>query len=98
MIFLIIQFSSVAQSHLTLCDPMDCSMPGFPVHHQFPEPTQIQVHRIVDVFNHLILCCPLLLLPSIFPRFRVFSNESDLRIRWPKYSASTSVLPMNTQD
>ena len=51
--------------------------------------------------NHLILCHPLLLLPSIFPRIRGFSNESDLRIRWPKYwgvSASTSVLPVNTQD
>ena len=50
--------------------------------------------------NHLILCHPLLLLPSIFPSVRVFSNESDLCIRWPKYwsSASTSVLPMNTQD
>ena len=51
--------------------------------------------------NHLIFCRPLLLLPSIFPSIRVFSNESALRIRWPKYigvSASTSVLPMNTQD
>ena len=50
--------------------------------------------------KHLILCCPLLLLPSIFPSIRVFSNESTLCIRWPRYliSASTSVLPMNTQD
>ena len=50
--------------------------------------------------NHVILCCPLLLLPSIFPRISVFSNESALRIRWPKYwsFSSTSVLPMNTQD
>ena len=51
-------------------------------------------------YHHLILCHPLLLLPSIFPSIRVFSNESTLPIRWPKYwvSASTSVLPMNTQD
>ena len=47
--------------------------------------------------NHLILCCPLLLLPSIFPSIRVFSNESVLRIRWPKYWTSASVLPMNIQ-
>ena len=72
------QFSSVAQSCLTLCDPVDCSMPGFPVHHQLPDLVQTRVH------NHLILCHPLLIL-SIFPSIRVFSNESVLCIRWPKY-------------
>ena len=64
---------------------MDCSMPGFPVHHQLPEPTQTHVHRIVMPSNHLILCCLPLLLLSIIPSIRVFSNESLLCIRWPKY-------------
>ena len=86
------QFSSVAQSCPTLCDPMDCSTPGFPVHYQLPEPTQTHVHRIRDASNHLILSCPLLLPPSSFPSIRVFSNESILPIRWPKYW-SFSVSP-----
>ena len=81
-------FSSVAQSCLTLCDPVDCSMPGFPIHHQLLEPTQTHVH--------LILCHPLLLPLSIFPSIRVFSNESILPIRWPKYwSFSFSISPSN---
>ena len=81
-----VQFSSVAQSCPTLCDPMDCSTPGFPVHHQLPELAQTHVHRVGDAIqpNHLILCHPLLL-PSIFPSIRVFSKESVLCIRWPKY-------------
>ena len=79
-----IQFSSVAQSCLTLCDPTDYSMSGFPVHHQVLEPVQTHV-RVDDTSNHLILRHPLLLLLSIFPGIRVFSNESVLRIRWPKY-------------
>ena len=77
--------SVVAHSRLTLCDPMDYSMPDFLVHHQFPEFTQTYVHLVGDASSHLILCCPLLLLPSIFPSIRVFSNESVLHIRWPKY-------------
>jgi len=62
-------------------------MPGFPVHDQLPELTQFKLMSIESVMpsNHLILCHPLLLLPSIFPRIRVFSNESVLCIRWPKY-------------
>ena len=80
-----VQFSSVAQSCPTLCDPMNCSTPGLPVHHQLLESTQNHVHRVGDAINHLILCRPLLLLPSIFPSIRVFSNESALSIRWPKY-------------
>ena len=68
-----------------LCDPMDCSTPGLPVHHQLLEFTQTHVHLVGMSSNHLILCCPLLLLPPIFPSIRVFSNESALRIRWPKY-------------
>ena len=79
------QFSSVAQSHPTLCNPMDCSTPGLPVCHQLPEFTQTHVIELVMPSNHLILCCPLLLPPSVFPSIRVFSIESGLRIRWPKY-------------
>ena len=83
---------------MTLCDPMDCSKPGLPVHHQLPELTQTHVHRVGDASNHLILCplCPLLLLPSIFPSIRVFSSESALLIRWPKYWIfSLSISPFN---
>ena len=79
------QFSSVAQSCPTLCNPMNCSTPGLPIHHQLPESTQTPVHWSVMPYNHLILCCPLLLQPSVFPSIRVFSNESALCIRWPKY-------------
>ena len=96
-----VQFSSVTQSCLTLCNPMNCSTPGLPVHHQLLESTQTHVIELVMPSNYLILCHPLLLLPSIFPSIRVFSNESALRMRWPKFigvSALASVLPMNTQD
>ena len=76
-------------SHLiefdSLCNPMDCSMPGFRVHHQFLEFAQTHVHRVSDAIQLLILCRPLLLLPSIFASIRVFSNESALCGRWPKY-------------
>ena len=94
------QYSSVTQLCPTLCDPVDCSMPGFPVYHQLLELAQTHNHRIGDPSNHLILRCPLLLLPSIFPSIRVFSKESVLHIRWPKlWSFSfTSVLAMNIQD
>ena len=80
-----VQFSSVAQSCLTLCDPMDCSTSGLPVHHQLPELLKLMSIESVMPSSHLILCRTLLLLPSVFPRIRVFSNESVLRIRWPKY-------------
>ena len=100
IVYSIVQFSSVPQSCLSLCDPMDCSTPGLPVHHQLPEFTQTHVHCISDTANHLIPCRSLLLLPSIFPSIRVFSNESALCIRWQSIgvSASASVLPMNIQD
>ena len=94
------QFNSVAQSGTTLCDPMDCSMPVFSVHHQLLELKLMSIESVMPS-NHLNLCHPLLLLPSVFPSIRVFSSESLLHIRWPKYSgvsASTSVLPMNIQD
>ena len=79
------QFNSVAQSRPTLCDPIDCSRPGLPVHHQPIEPTQTQVHHIGDAIQPSDPLSSLLLPPSIFPSIRVFSNESVLRIRWPKY-------------
>ena len=83
---------SVTQSCMTLCDPRDCSTPGFPVLH-LPELAQTHVHYIL-----LLLCHPLLLLPSIFPTIRVFSNESVLHIRWPKYwSFSFSISLSNEQ-
>ena len=84
------QLNSVAQSCPTLCDPMNCSAPGLPVHHQLPEFTQTHVHRV----GGAILCRPLLLPSSIFPSIRVFSNESVLFIRWQKYwSFSLSISP-----
>ena len=73
---------SVTQLCLTLCDPKDCSSPGFPVLLEF---AQTQSIESVMPSNHLILCHPLLLPPSIFSSIRVFSNESFLPIRWPKY-------------
>ena len=93
------QFSSVAQSSPNLCDPKECNTPGFPVHHQLLELAQIHVHWVSDAITHLILCHPLILPPN-FPSIRVFSNESILRIRWPKYwSFSFSInLPINIQD
>ena len=88
------QFSSVAQSCLTLCDPMNRSTPGLPVHHHLLGFTQTHVHRSVMPSSHLILGRPLLLLPPIPPSIGVFSNESTLPMRWPKYwSFSFSIIP-----
>ena len=90
------QFSSVAQSCPTLCDPINCSTPGLPAHHPLPELLKLMSTESVMPSNHLILCRPLLLLPSIFPSIRVFSNESALSMRWPKYwSFSFSISPSN---
>ena len=87
---------SVDKLHLTLCDPMDCSMPGFPVFHYLPSLLRLMSIESVMPSNHLILCCPLLLLPSMFPSVRVFSNVLALCIRWPKYwSFSFSISPSN---
>ena len=92
--FPIVQFSSVAQSCPTLCDPMNHSTPGLPVHHQLPEFTQTHVHRVHDANQHLILGRALFLLPPISPSIRVFSNESVLRMRYLKYwSFSFSIIP-----
>ena len=75
---------------------MNRSTPGLSVHHQQPEFTQTYVHRVGIPSSHLILCCPLLLLPPIPPSIRVFSNDSTLRMRWSKYwSFSFSVSPSN---
>ena len=80
-----VQFRSVTQLCPTLCIPMDCYTPDFPVHHQLLDLAQTHVHQVGDAIQHLILCIPLLLLPSVFPSIRIFSNESVLCIRWPKY-------------
>ena len=71
--------------HVILCDPMDCSTPGFPVLHHFLESAQTHVHWVRDAIQPSYPLSPPFLLPSIFPSIRVFSNESALRIRWPKY-------------
>ena len=87
-----VQFNSVAQSCPTLCDPMNHSTPGLPAHHQLPESTQTYVHRVGDAIqpSHPLSS------PSPPARSRVFSKESALRIRWPKYwSFSFSISPSN---
>ena len=95
-----VQFSSIAQSCLTLCDPMNCSMPGLPVHHQLPEFTHTHVHQVSDTIqpSHPVVpfSCPQSLpaSESFFFFSRVFSNESTLHMRWPKYwSFSFSIIP-----
>ena len=95
-----IQFSSVAQSCPTLCDPMDCNTPGLPEFTQLITNSQSSLKlmciQLVMPCSHLILCRPLLLLPPIPPSIRVFSNESTLRMTWPKYwSFSLSISPSN---
>ena len=91
-----VQFSSVVQSCPTLCDPMDCSTPGLPVHHQLHEFTQTNVHWVGDAIQPSHPLSTLLLLPPIPPSIRVFSNESTLGTRWPKYwSFSFSIIPSN---
>ena len=87
---------SVTQSCPTLCNRMDCSMPSFPILHCLPELLKLMSTKSVMPSSHFILCHTLLLLPSIFPSIRVFSNESALCIRWPKYwSFSFSISPSN---
>ena len=88
------QLSSVAQSCPTPCDSMNCSTPGLTVYHQLMEFTQTHVHRVGDAIQPSHPLCPLLLLPPIPPSIRVFSNDSVLHIRWPKYwSFSFSISP-----
>ena len=92
-----VQFSrSITQLSPILCHPMDCSTPGFPVHHQLLEFTQTHAIELVMPSNHLVLCCPRVLLPSIFHIIRVFSSELAVCIRWPMYwSFSFSISPCN---
>ena len=91
-----VQFTSVAQLCPTLSDPMNCHTPGLPVHHQLPEFAKPMSIELMMPSSHLILCRPLLLLPSIFPSISNFSNESALCIRWPKYwSFSFDISPSN---
>ena len=93
-----VQFSSVTQSCLTLCDPMNCSMPDLSVHHQLPEFTQTHIESVMPS-SHLFLCCPLFLLPPIPPSIRVFSNESTLCMSGQStgVSALASFLPKKSQ-
>ena len=87
---------SVSKSNPTLCNSMNCSTAGFPVLHYLLSLLKLISIESVMPSNHLILCRPLLLLPSIFPSISVFSSESALPIRWPKYwSFSFSVSPSN---
>ena len=89
-----LQFSSVAQLCPSLCDPMNRSTPGLPVHHQLPSSPRFMFIKSVMRSRHLILCRPLFLLPPIPPSIKVFSNESTLRMRWPEYwSFSFSIIP-----
>ena len=89
-------FSSVAQSCPTLCDPMNHSTPGLPVHHQLRSSLRLTSIESVMPSSHLVLCHPLVLPPSIFPSDRGFSSESVLRIRWPKYwNFSFNISPSN---
>ena len=90
------QFNSVTQSCPTLCDPMNCSTPGLTVHYQLPEFTQTHVHPVGDAIQPSHPLSSLLLLPPFPPSIRVFSNESTLHMRWPKYwSFSFSISPSN---
>ena len=88
--------SAQSLSHVWLCDFMDCSMLGFPIHHQLWSMLKLMSIESVMLSNHLIFCHPLLLLPSVFPSLRIFSNHSVLRIRWPKcWSFSFSISLSN---
>ena len=91
-----VQFSTVTELCPGLCDAMDCNTPGFPVLHQLLEVAQTHVHRVHDAIQPTYPLLSPLLLPSSFPSIRVFSNESVLHIRWPKYwSFSFSISPSN---
>ena len=86
----------VTQSCLTLCDPMYCITPGLPVFQNHLKFVKLMSIESVMLSKHLILCCPLLLLPSIFPSIRVFSSELALPIRWLKFwSFNFSISPFN---
>ena len=86
--------SSVTQSCPTLCDPMSCSTPGFPIHHQVLEPAQTHIHRVTDAIQPSYPLSSPSPPAFIFPSIKIFSNESVLRIKWPKYW-SFSISPSN---
>ena len=91
-----VHFSLVAQSCPNPCDPMECSMPGFPVHHQSQNLLKLMSIELVMPSTHLILCRSLLFPPSVFLSIRIFSNELVLNIRRPKYwSFSFNISPFN---
>ena len=95
-VFICFLFCSVAKLCSTCYDPRNCRTPGFSVLHNLLELAQIHVHWVGDAIQPSLLCLPLLLLSSIFPSIRVFSNKLALRIRWPKYwSFSFSMSPSN---
>ena len=94
MQFIVIVVQSL--SHVWLCNPMHCSTPGSPVLHYLPEFAHISVHWVGDA-NHLILCHPLLLVPSIFPSIRVFSSKSALHIGWPKYWSFSFIISPSSE-
>ena len=88
------QLSLVAQLCPTICDPMNHSTPGLPVHHRLRSSLRFTSIESMMKSSHLILGRPLLLLPPMPPSIRVFSNESTLHMRWPKYwSFSFSIIP-----
>ena len=90
-----VQFSSVAQLWVPMCDPMNCSTPGLPVHQQLLEFKLMPIESVTPS-SHLILCHPLLLLLPVPPSIRVFSNESALHMRWPSsYSSVILYEPHN---
>ena len=100
LLFIYFWYYSVTKSYLTLCNPMDCSTSGFPVLHHFPELAPLMSIDSMMPSNHPVLCCPLLLLPFIFPSIRVFpisqlftSGGQSIRA-----SALSTVLPINIQD
>ena len=88
---------SFAKSCLTLCDPMDCSLPGSSVLHYLLQFVRFMSIELVMLSKHLILCLPFLLLPSIFLSIRVFSSELSLHIRWPKYWSFSFSISLSNQ-
>ena len=92
----LLQFSSV-QSRPTLCDPMNRSTPGLPVHHQLPSSLRLTSIESLMPSSHLMLCHPLFLLPPIPPSIRVFSNVSTLHMKWPKYWSFSFSISLSSE-
>ena len=92
-----VQFSSLTQSCPTLCDPVNHSTPGLPVHHHLPEFTQTHLHRVSDAIQPSHPLSSPFPLPPIPPSIRVFSNDSALHMRWPKYQIAKTILKKKTK-